>query len=140
MKESKYYTCKKCFEEFIPRRRNIQKYCSNSCRSGAYQLRNKKKNTLVKQQDKLPDIENIKKDTINSKAMINTAGGNLAYDIIKNLLTPNLKKNASKEDILFLFNQLKRYHRISNMPNNKFGQIPHFDLHTKSIVYLRFES
>ena len=39
MLEPKHYTCNYCQQNFVPKRRRVQKYCSNSCRSSAYQLR-----------------------------------------------------------------------------------------------------
>ena len=41
-----FYTCKYCYKEFDPKRRRVQKYCSNSCRSKAHHARKKTETKL----------------------------------------------------------------------------------------------
>ena len=44
--ENYLYTCAYCGKQYKPRRRRKQKYCSNSCRTNAFNA--KKKNSLAK--------------------------------------------------------------------------------------------
>ena len=139
----KYYTCDYCYNDFEPKRRNAQKYCSATCRSKAYHQRKKSleaTNTAIK--DYTEPTDNISNDITNKQTMSlagvgNATAGSLAADMLKGLLTKGENKPVTKGDLQHLINTLKgRYHFIKNIPNNNFGEIPYYDIETKMVVYL----
>ncbi|GAA4813061.1 hypothetical protein [Litoribaculum gwangyangense] len=142
------YNCAYCHEEFIPKRRYAQKYCSNSCRAKAYHRRQVEKGGAKKiskeKKDVLPQFvqpNNIpieKKNAIekmSSAGVGNVVAGTLIAEFIKNLLTGDDSKPATKKDIATLINKLDRYHLITNLPPRNFNKFPYFDLHTNQVVY-----
>lgn len=144
------YNCAYCHEEFIPKRRYAQKYCSNSCRSKAYHRRQVEKDGVEKDSIKednnsLPQVVQPNEVSIEKKNAIekmspsgvgNALLGNLIFELGKNLLTSDDSKPATKKDIAMLLDKLGRYHLISNLPSRPFGKLPYFDLHTNKVVYL----
>ena len=139
----KYYTCNYCYNDFEPKRRNAQKYCSATCRSKAYHQRKKSleaPNTTIK--DYTEPTDNVSNDVTNRQTMSlagvgNATAGSLAADMLKGLLTKGENKPVTKGDLQHLVNTLKgRYHLIKNIPVNNFGEIPHYDIETKMVVYL----
>ncbi|WP_426429966.1 hypothetical protein ACPX19_10540 [Winogradskyella sp. HB-48] len=141
MKETKYYTCEYCFKEYEPKRRRVQKYCSNSCRSSAFQLRK----ASQKNKDKsLPSIKSSeilqvpKTEKISAAGVGNAALGVLAVDAAKSLLTSRKNKPATKGDIDLLIEKLGgRYHFVKNLQPNIYGDYPFYDLMEGKIVYLK---
>ncbi|MAB47594.1 MAG: hypothetical protein CMC05_03085 [Flavobacteriaceae bacterium] len=141
MKETKYYTCEYCFKEFQPKRRRVQKYCSNSCRSSAYQQRKAIEN---KAKDNLSKLTNSNvpqapiKEKISAAGVGNAALGVLAVDTAKALLTSRENKPATKGDLLSLIEKLNaRYHLVKNMPPNIHGEYPYYDMQQGILVYLK---
>ncbi|MFL1013226.1 hypothetical protein [Flavisericum labens] len=141
--ESRFYTCTYCFKEFEPKRRRVQKYCSNSCRNKAYHARKTKPSTPALTNDKLPAVnekpENItKKETMKFTGVGETVVGMVAYEAGKALLTPIQSKSATKKDIqeLKAFISGTRYLPIKNMPNDNFGRRPFYDVETEEVVYI----
>ncbi|MFY0712766.1 hypothetical protein J1D01_03750 [Seonamhaeicola sp. NFXS20] len=137
MKNQKYYTCQYCYQEFVPKRRRVQKYCSNTCRSKAYHERKTKGNLPVTSEEKLPKSENTEqKDSMSLSGVGNAAAGSLLADGIKALVTKNDNKAATKGDIKELINKLtSRYYEVKNIPPRSDGAIPYFDIETNMIVY-----
>ncbi|WP_282147887.1 hypothetical protein [Algibacter lectus] len=140
-----FYTCQYCYKEFDPKRRRVQKYCSNSCRSKAHHAR---KNT----ETKLPIIsdsetktevatlptkpEKTKVDSMSLAGTGNAAAGSLLADTIKAVLTPLDNKPATKGDLENLKKQiLTRYHKINNLATRHDGALPYFDMDTGEVVY-----
>ena len=145
MRDTKFYICKYCYKDFEPKRRRVQKYCSNTCRSKAHHAR--KTNTLATSKfDDLviPDSflkPNSKPTPIAEKMSLagvgNSAAGTLAVDLIKNALTTEPNKAATKGDLSQLIGKIKgRYHLITNMKPNPLGQHPYFDLVENKVEYL----
>lgn len=143
----KLYTCEYCYKAFEPRRRRVQKYCSNTCRSKAFHAKKNNKNKPVLKNNILKDsnIENTppstKIDSMSISGVGNAAAGNLIASGLKSFLTPNQNKPATKGDIdnlISLFN--KRYLPIENIAVNQFGQFPFYDVQTKSVVYLNLNN
>lgn len=146
------YTCKYCHEQFIPKRRYSQKYCSNSCRSRAYHRRQVEKNALSDSPkpktegfgSKLPAFkpkETLQPQTMSNDKMSlagvgNAAAGTLVADLIKYAFQGKGNQPATKNDIGTLINKLQRYHLITNLPPRPFGKKPYFDLHTNQVVYI----
>ncbi|WP_418510788.1 hypothetical protein [Corallibacter sp.] len=148
MKDSKYYTCDYCYEEFLPSRRRVQKFCCNSCRSKAYRER-KEADVVVKPTPALPknflqnnknknSLENTKSkvEQMSFQGVGNAALGTLAADGLKSLLTKNENKPLTKGDIKKLVSEINgRFHEIKNMAPNNMGQKPFYDIERKEVVY-----
>ena len=136
MKDSKYYTCKYCFNDFEPKRRRVQKYCSNTCRSKAHHA---KKSTKVTDTNKVASIKNsptLHKEKMSIAGVGNATAGALVADGIKAIFTSEDNKNVTKGDFDMLIEKLNiRYHQIKNMKPNHLGQLPHFDFVDGVLVY-----
>ena len=97
--ESRYYTCKYCFKEFEPKRRRVQKYCSDTCRNKAHHARKEKTTLPATTQEALPEIKNKPETLPKSESMTlsgvgNATAGSLLADGIKSLLTKEGNKTA----------------------------------------------
>jgi hypothetical protein len=135
--EEQYYRCQYCKNEFVPRRRKIQKFCSDSCRVSFHRFKNV--GVAIKSaelQIKEKETSKVKVNQISTAGVANSAIGTGIVEIAKNIFTPEENKPATKGDVLKLAASLKRYHQIKNLPPNLMGQIPYFDLHTNTLVYL----
>ena len=132
--DSKLYICKYCYGEFTPTRRHVQKFCSNSCRSKSHHIKNR--NTATKLNKHTSSVESNKIDTMSMAGVGNATAGSLAADALKSLLTTQDNKSATKGDIKELINRLGRFHKVGNLPLGKNGTLPHFDMETKTIIYL----
>lgn len=129
------YNCQYCGLEYKPRRRNMQKFCSNSCRSTSFNLKNKKcKLALPEEKQNKP----IKVEQMSLAGVGNAAAGTLAVNALTSLFTSEENKPATRKDLQNLANTLKqRYHLIINAPVSKDGTKPYYDMDTKTIVYLK---
>lgn len=140
----KFYTCEYCHKEFDPKRRRVQKYCSNSCRSKAYHARKKTDQSLAtipenKLEASLLTPAKTKVDSMSLAGTGNAMAGVLAADGIKALLTPISSKPATKGDLENLKKQLvNRYHKITNLQQRNDGALPYFDMDTGEVVYSIF--
>ncbi len=135
------YICKNCRKSYVPRRRGAQKYCSNSCRSRAYQIRKGaglKKPLIQNQSDK----ENTQQsnNTINPASITNAMIGAFGYDAIKGLLTPSGSKSVTRKDLQVLIEKLdQRYIPLRNIPLRNDGTYAFCDKKTESLVYLKIK-
>ncbi|MBZ9786439.1 hypothetical protein LB456_03125 [Psychroflexus sp. CAK57W] len=137
--ETYIYKCGYCSKEYVPRRRKVQKYCSNTCRVKAHFQKNKKLELKTKTGLSKPESSDKKtKDTINLAGIGNAAIANVATDTLKNLFTNEDKKPLTKGDFKQLMTQFKnRYEKIDNMPRRADGTQAYFDSKEKKIVYLK---
>ena len=96
MKENRFYICEYCIQEFEPKRRRVQKYCSNTCRSKAHHAKKTDKNNLrktpqLKNITKVPDFsptpKKTKIDSISTAGISNAAIRTLTADSLKDLFT-----------------------------------------------------
>ncbi|MCR8668032.1 hypothetical protein NO995_10090 [Aestuariibaculum sp. M13] len=55
--ESRFYKCKYCFKEFEPKRRRVQKYCSDTCRNKAHHAKKPKHVLPIPKEKNLPTTE-----------------------------------------------------------------------------------
>ena len=134
--ENYLYTCQYCGREYKPNRRKKQKYCSNSCRVRAFQLRNAKLGSLVPLEEKKP--ESVKIDKMSLAGVGNAVAGAAFVKVVENIFTSEENKPATKKDLKEVKELLlSRYHRVNNLPPNGFGQLPYYDLNTKTIVYFK---
>jgi hypothetical protein len=141
----KYYNCEYCFNEFVPTRRRVQKYCSNTCRSKAYHERKTSNSQtqvtsnqeVIIKAPNLPPIPNkIKVETMSLAGTGNAVVGNLIADGLKSVLKAPENKPATKGDIDMLTSKIvKRYHRINNLAKRQDGALPYFDMETNEIFY-----
>ena len=136
----RHYNCQYCEKEYIPKRRKVQKFCSNSCRVSFHRFKNvglalKKSEVQIKEEKQEPQKTKI--EQVSASGVANSAIGTGIVELAKNIFTPEENKPATKGDILKLGASLKRYHQIKNLPPNSIGQFPYFDLHTNEVIYLR---
>ncbi|XMO86733.1 hypothetical protein AAFN75_00210 [Algibacter sp. AS12] len=137
--EREFYTCQYCFKKFEPKRRRVQKYCSDTCRSKAYHVRQTKNTKIAsttnpEQNIKVPTKTKI--ETMSASGVGNAAIGSLAADGLKSLLTPLENKPATKGDLKKLSDKIiKRYHLVNNIPRRSDGALPYFDMDTGDVVY-----
>ena len=127
------YLCQYCGRDYIPKRRLVQKYCSNSCRTRAYQLRNPKVGLGVSVLKKEVPTSN---DKMSWGGFGNAAAGAAAVKIVENVFTPEGNKPATKGDLKNLEAKIsKRYYPIKNMQVDSSGRNPYFDTIQSCIVY-----
>ena len=134
--EKHKYTCNYCFEEFIPTRRRVQKFCSATCRSKSHHAKISESNLPTEQvvSTDTPLETKIKKMSLSGIG--NATAGTLAADLLKSALTKNENKPATKGDLNILLAKLNdRYHLIKNMAPNLKGEYPYFDLVENVVIY-----
>ncbi|UAM97288.1 hypothetical protein K8354_13290 [Polaribacter litorisediminis] len=133
--ETRLYCCDYCKKEFLPTRRKVQKFCSNSCRSKSHHQKTKVSKALSTLKG-VTKTEKTSIDKISLAGVGNSAIGNLAVNLAEKLLTAEENKPATKKDIQSIANKLKRYHLIKNMRPNFNGQRPYFDVELGVLLYL----
>lgn len=134
--------CNHCGSEYIPKRRGVQKFCSNSCRSRSWLLKQSKTkpNEIIQEQNKIlvPTVQSVpKKETVSLAGAANAALGAAAVDLAKHVFTSEDNKNATKRDIKELKSMIKgqRYFEVKNIPKDNYGRTPYYDVETAKIVY-----
>lgn len=140
MKDSKFYICNYCYKEFVPKRRRVQKFCSNTCRSKSYHARKTESTTTIitKNNSDIPVLENSKLSDpkMSLSGVGNATVGAITADILKSVFTQEDNKPATKKDLKIILNKLsKRYHKINNLEKEPNGALPYFDMHTNTIIY-----
>jgi len=131
------YTCNYCSKQYVPKRRKVQKYCSNTCRSKAHFQKNKLSKN-IKNKSQLVNQENQQKEKINLAGIGNAAIANVATDALTRLLTYEDNKPATKGDLKKLITQFKnRYEKINNLPMRLDQTVAYFDNERKEVVYLK---
>ena len=70
--ETYLYTCQHCFKEFVPTRRRVHKFCSDSCRVSHHQcnkrLQQKKEDCLAERNQLNTGVEKSRKKGKNHQA------------------------------------------------------------------------
>lgn len=134
--EKYLYTCQYCGKEYKPNRRRKQRFCSNSCRTNAFNLKNKN-NSVQKTENKGIENKPQKVEKMSWAGVGNAAAGTLAVNAISSLLTKEENKPATKKDINQLIAFIRqRYLPVNNLPLRYDGAKPHFDMQTNSIIYI----
>ncbi len=134
--------CLHCNDDFVPTRRGIQKFCTNSCRSRYWQLKQAKLMiSKVKESQKkdFPEVKNqSKKDTLSLAGVGNAAAGVAVVEVAKNLFTPAENKPATKKDIQEIKSLLAgaRYLPVKNINNDIIGRKPFYDIESGYVIYL----
>ena len=153
MKEENHlYTCQYCSKEYLPTKRRKQKYCSDSCRVSAYQLRKQLKQ-FKEEEIQLPSTQNNdavetvaaeiyeppkqKVEEMSLPGVAQAAAGAAAVDLVKKIFTPEHQKAATKGDINELKSLVKgeRYYPVKNMQRDQYGRYPYFDIQDQMVVY-----
>ncbi|MCF1192313.1 hypothetical protein LRR18_12020 [Mangrovimonas sp. AS39] len=138
--ETKYYTCKYCFEAFIPKRRRVQKYCRNTCRNKAHHARKTattSQETLPTKIENKPDSTKPTKETINAAGVTNAALGTALANTLGKAFTKEENKPATKKDLLEILKAINgRYHLIKNLAPLSDGRKPYYDIVKQELVYL----
>lgn len=145
--ETYTYICAYCSKEYTPRRRRVQKYCSNTCRVKAHFYRTKQsslntnKEALIVKNSNKSVSESQNKQKINLAGIGNAAIANFATDTLKDWFTSEDQKPATKADLKNMLNEFrKRYQEISNIPIRPDGSKAFYDNQTKKVVYLKPKS
>lgn len=133
--DKKHYTCNYCFEEYVPKRRRVQKYCSNTCRSKAYHYRTQS-NQVSESKSKKPNSK-MKVEKMSLAGIGNSAVAVVGVNLLTKAFTKEENMPSTKADLKRLEDKLKRYHRVNNLEQRMDGTIPYFDLETKTIIYLK---
>lgn len=135
--------CQHCGGEYTPKRRGTQKFCSNSCRSRNWLLKQNKPRVpkMINDQDKIqvPIASNSpKKETITAAGVGNAVIGYAAVEVTKSLLTSKNNKPATKGDIEELKSLVtgKRFLPVSNAKIDINGKKAYYDVETGNLVYL----
>ncbi len=134
--ETRMYICHYCKKEYIPKRRKVQKFCSDSCRVSSHQLKKKSNEELITKTTK--SISHLEKQKIKKMSLAgvgNSVAGTIAVEGLKALFTKEENKPATKLDILKLEQRFKRYQEINNLPRNINNQKPFYDSLLKGVVY-----
>ena len=131
--ETRMYVCLYCKKEYLPKRRRVQKFCSESCRSNSHQLKKKLNQQLVPTKTKT-NQESIKVDKMSLAGVGNSVAGTLAVEGLKSLFTSEGNKPATKSDIKNLERRFNRYQEIKNIPRNIQNKKPYYDSVQKGSV------
>ena len=132
------YICHNCGKDYVPNRRGVQKYCSNSCRTRAFVLRNSKSklslpNDVKKSITEKKDLTKIEK--MSFAGVGNTVAGVAVVKLAESLFTSETSKPATKKDIKDLEAKIiKRYYPVFNLNKNQNGLVPYFDIESCTIV------
>jgi hypothetical protein len=98
--ETRTYQCQYCRKEYVPKRRGVQKFCSDSCRVRTHQLKSKKPKG-----EEITIANNIKTEKTKIEKMSFAGVGNAAaamfgVNIVTDLMTKFENKQATKQDII----------------------------------------
>ena len=129
------YKCNYCHEEYIPKRRYVQRFCCDSCRSKYHHQRVKNNNKLKSNDEENKNKKIGKVDKMSLAGVGNAAAGTLAAKGLMNLFIKEGDKPATKNDLLKLLNKLDRYQKINNLPLNIYNKNPYFDMKFGTVVY-----
>lgn len=135
--------CIHCGEDYVPKRRGAQKFCSNSCRSRYWYLKqnnnsnNKGIKALKVESENNNKIQPPPSEKMSWAGFGNAAAGAGAFKIVSDLLTPEYKKPATKKDIQEIKSLISggRYLPVNNGKNDEYGRKPFYDIETGNVVY-----
>ncbi len=140
--KKKYY-CEHCGDEYVPKRRGVQRFCSTSCRTLQW-----RKNKADKREQLLPtevsnELQTLKapeketrKESISLAGATNAALGTAAVDLVKKIFTSKEDMPATKRDIQEVKALLKeRYLLIKNINKDCYGRSAYYDVLTSKMVY-----
>ncbi|MFT4847625.1 MAG: hypothetical protein ACI83B_000146 [Sediminicola sp.] len=130
--------CLHCNADYTPTRRGVQKFCSKSCKSRYWYLKQNfqtKEVTVSNQSTVAP--QKLKVETMSFAGVGNAAVGVGAVEVIKNLLTAEPNKPATKKDIQELKALITgRYLPVNNTGKDSMGRSPFYDVVTGDVEFL----
>lgn len=133
--EPKKYICHFCGNDYDPKRRHVQRFCCDSCRSKAHIKKNKLE-AIAKIDFNHQNKQPLKIEKVSLAGVTNAAIGTLAINMATNIFTKQENMPATKKDLENLKNTLKsRFHPILNRPIRQDGARPFYDLKTQSEIY-----
>lgn len=134
--EKYYYTCEFCQREFEPKRRKVQRFCSNTCRSKNHYHIHNTKSSATTVATAVDEGNDRRGEQMSLAGIGNAAVGTALVDSVKHFFTSDAEKNATKKDIHELKELINnRYFLIHNHPDRFDGAKPYFDMATSRIVY-----
>lgn len=129
--------CLHCNDDYIPTRRGVQKFCSKSCKSRYWYLKQNYTKEVTKGtiENKIVN-SNAKVDKMSLAGVGNAAAGVAAVEVVKSIFTTQDNKPATKKDIQELKALITgRYLLVNNMDSDAFGRSPFYDVNTGNVVY-----
>ena len=136
MKETEI--CLHCSDDYIPTRRGLQKFCSKSCKSRYWYL--KQNYTKDVTQDAIENKvanPNTKVDKMSLAGVGNAAAGAAVVEVVKTVFTTQDNKRATKKDIKELKTLITgRYLPVNNAGKDSMGRSPFYDVETGNVVYI----
>jgi hypothetical protein len=132
--ETRNYQCYYCKKEYLPKRRGVQKFCSNSCRVRSHQLKNKPTGKATKSttlsmvaNNNTPEFQKTKIDQISLSGVGNAAIGSGVIELTKAIFTSKEDQPATRKDIErieVILNQLiKNDEKKCSKPNSIFKPV-----------------
>lgn len=124
MEDDFFYTCeyKYCKKKYEPKKRGIQKFCSRTCKNKHWYSLNKSSSPIPvvnsTDNDKLVDKQKKKKKKAPKPKRMSIAGvgdstaGNLLATEIRNFLTKEENKPATKGDLMKIINYFEHNQKI----------------------------
>jgi len=131
--------CEQCIESYIPKRKGTQRFCSASCRSRYWFLKQQSK---AIPEIKLQEIKNEESNSIDKMSMSgvgNSFWGSLAAEVVtgvaKSALTRDADLPATKGDIKILLDKLnQRFLPVQNV-SHILGKRAFYDKTLLKIVF-----
>jgi hypothetical protein len=130
--------CLHCNDDYTPTRRGVQKFCSKSCKSRYWYLKQNFKGKVEKSITERNDAkQNSKVETMSLAGVGNAAAGVAVVETAKYLLTAPENKPATKKDIQELKALIKgRYLPVNNAEKDAMGRSAFYDVETGNVVFL----
>ncbi|ALJ04509.1 hypothetical protein APS56_04855 [Pseudalgibacter alginicilyticus] len=129
--------CLHCNDDYTPTRRGVQKFCSKSCKSRYWYLKQNYTKEVA--------IDTIENKVVNSIAKVdkmslagvgNAAAGAAVVEVVKTVFTAQDNKPATKKDIQELKTLITgRYLPVNNAAKDAFGRSPFYDVETGNVVF-----
>jgi hypothetical protein len=127
--------CLHCNDDYIPKRRGVQKFCSKSCKSRYWYLKQNKKELKLESETGVVTNE-TKTDKMSWGGVGNSAVGTVLGNAATSLLTAGDNKPATKKDIEDLKSLISdRYLPVNNLGVDGFGRRPFYDVETGNVEF-----
>lgn len=124
--ETRMYVCKYCKKEYTPKRRRVQKFCSNSCRVRSHQLKKTKPEEGLTKKDAKQLPEKISVDKMSMAGIGNATVGTLAANTLTNIFIREENKPLTKGDLKYLILKLEEIQEIIKKENELAFNNPFF--------------
>ncbi len=130
--------CLHCNDDYIPTRRGVQKFCSKSCKSRYWYLKQNYRKDVVKDStEEKVEKQKAKVETMSLSGIGNAVVGTVVVEGVKHILTSPENKPATKKDIQDLRALIfGRYLPVNNTGKDSMGRSPFYDVETGDVVFL----